>query len=307
VCTRLAIVLLVLGTVAAAVLVPVSRSLRAHSAINTADAAAPRLSLRLLAAWHSPSSAAAIGGLSALLDERRRAFVIGERTLPSSGVVVLELSSKSALQQAHATLLAAVGDSTGSLAYVLQDFPLTTDFQLSGPATSPQELFNKVWGDPGRTVTRRRRQQRRRLQHHAAALMHKGKRWSAGGEGSQLVGLSGSPGVDRQLLATLNNTNKNATTNSSNSNSSSSSSSSSNSTATAAAATTLNLPEHLQPGGGLDAAAVWAVVEGSPSVVLAVVGSGVEGSHPRLGAALWSNPWEVPGDGIDNDGNGESG
>ena len=44
---------------------------------------------------------------------------------------------------------------------------------------------------------------------------------------------------------------------------------------------------------------------GSPQVVVAVIGSGVEISHPAVGRATWNNVREVPGNGLDDDGNGK--
>ncbi len=39
-------------------------------------------------------------------------------------------------------------------------------------------------------------------------------------------------------------------------------------------------------------------------VVVAVIDTGIDYSHPELQNAMWTNPGEIPGDGIDNDGNG---
>lgn len=43
---------------------------------------------------------------------------------------------------------------------------------------------------------------------------------------------------------------------------------------------------------------------GDPSIIVAVVDEGVKYSHPDLQANMWVNPTEIPGNGVDDDGNG---
>lgn len=55
---------------------------------------------------------------------------------------------------------------------------------------------------------------------------------------------------------------------------------------------------------GLDVPGAWRVERGRPEVVVAVIDNGFDVAHPDLRAQLWTNPAEVAGDGLDNDGNG---
>ncbi|CEM10777.1 unnamed protein product [Vitrella brassicaformis CCMP3155] len=48
----------------------------------------------------------------------------------------------------------------------------------------------------------------------------------------------------------------------------------------------------------------WAIHRGTNGIVVAVVDGGINYDHPDLRENIWVNPGEVPGDGIDNDGNG---
>lgn len=62
------------------------------------------------------------------------------------------------------------------------------------------------------------------------------------------------------------------------------------------------------PGGGtfdadIDAVEAWNTTTGNPNVVVAIIDSGIELTHPDLVNNIWTNPNETP-DGIDNDNNG---
>jgi subtilisin family serine protease len=48
----------------------------------------------------------------------------------------------------------------------------------------------------------------------------------------------------------------------------------------------------------------WDTVKGDPSVIVAIMDTGLEVTHPDLAANVWTNPGEIPGNGIDDDGNG---
>ncbi|MBI3006069.1 MAG: S8 family serine peptidase [Ignavibacteriales bacterium] len=54
----------------------------------------------------------------------------------------------------------------------------------------------------------------------------------------------------------------------------------------------------------INAAAAWDYSQGDASIVIGIVDTGMQWDHPDLAANIWSNPGEIAGDGIDNDGNG---
>lgn len=57
-------------------------------------------------------------------------------------------------------------------------------------------------------------------------------------------------------------------------------------------------------GADIDAVAGWAVRNDASGVIVAVTDTGIRYDHRDLASNMWRNPAEVPGDGIDNDGNG---
>ena len=54
----------------------------------------------------------------------------------------------------------------------------------------------------------------------------------------------------------------------------------------------------------IDAARAWGVGTGGGNTVVAVIDTGIDTNHPDLAANLWTNPGEIAGNGIDDDGNG---
>ena len=54
----------------------------------------------------------------------------------------------------------------------------------------------------------------------------------------------------------------------------------------------------------IDAPEAWDLTTGSSDIVIGVIDTGVDYTHPDLAANIWTNPGEIAGDGIDNDNNG---
>ncbi|MEY2747672.1 MAG: hypothetical protein RL112_2714, partial [Planctomycetota bacterium] len=57
-------------------------------------------------------------------------------------------------------------------------------------------------------------------------------------------------------------------------------------------------------GADINAPQAWDVGVGDPNFAVAVIDTGVLHTHPDLAANIWSNPGEIAGNGLDDDGNG---
>jgi uncharacterized protein (TIGR03437 family) len=58
------------------------------------------------------------------------------------------------------------------------------------------------------------------------------------------------------------------------------------------------------PGSDLGALAAWQMARSHQTVVVAVIDTGVDYAHPDLANRMWTNSREIPGNGVDDDGNG---
>ena len=54
----------------------------------------------------------------------------------------------------------------------------------------------------------------------------------------------------------------------------------------------------------INAPVAWETTKGSADVVVAVIDSGIDHRIPQLADVMWRNPGEIPGNGLDDDGNG---
>ncbi len=58
------------------------------------------------------------------------------------------------------------------------------------------------------------------------------------------------------------------------------------------------------PGADISAPNAWDVFTGDPNVMVGVIDTGIDYNHPDLAANVWTNPGEIPGNSVDDDGNG---
>jgi len=59
------------------------------------------------------------------------------------------------------------------------------------------------------------------------------------------------------------------------------------------------------PGADIDATRAWCIAQGNPDVIVATLDTGVRFDHPDLVGSIFSNPGEIPGNGLDDDHNGK--
>jgi len=54
----------------------------------------------------------------------------------------------------------------------------------------------------------------------------------------------------------------------------------------------------------IDAPEAWTITQGAEDIVIAVIDTGIDITHPELEDRMWRNPGEIPGNKLDDDGNG---
>jgi thermitase len=58
------------------------------------------------------------------------------------------------------------------------------------------------------------------------------------------------------------------------------------------------------PDCDIDAPEAWDIETGGPEVVIAIIDTGIDATHPDLASKIWNNTDEIPNNGIDDDNNG---
>jgi subtilisin family serine protease len=58
------------------------------------------------------------------------------------------------------------------------------------------------------------------------------------------------------------------------------------------------------PNADVKVTDAWEITKGDPGVIVAITDTGVDPTHPDLAANIYTNPREIPGNGIDDDGDG---
>ncbi len=54
----------------------------------------------------------------------------------------------------------------------------------------------------------------------------------------------------------------------------------------------------------IDAPEAWDITTGSPDIIIAIIDTGIDRDHPDLDDKIWTNAGEIPGNDVDDDGNG---